>query len=156
MRAGYWHQPALGIVAPGCVYTLLTEDDFYAPRRLQRFIGRACNVPAPMRHLAGFALEAEHRARPITRLHQLKQAQLRIAAPGYDFSAAAIEHAAYLFAAAAARIERQQAHAAAEQRALASCATRRIAHEIAGKGLPAGAAANLAMMRQLLSTAAAA
>lgn len=84
----YWHHTPIGMPIPGCVAALLDDDYYFAPNRWKRFEHRAFQLPKRHWHLIGFALEAEHRRRPITRLYLLRDALNRMRQPGYDLGPA--------------------------------------------------------------------
>lgn len=143
---GYWRYDAIGIPVPGFAAALLDEDDFFAPKRWRHYFN--CVRQRSKRGLlivAPFALEVEHRRRPITRLRQLRKTLHRICQPGYDLGPAReLEEA---FSAALEAIRSQRAgHSPAPELS----AERNFEKALAEKQLPVGPTANLAIMRATL------
>ena len=145
VACGYWRCNAIGMPVPGFVAVLLDEDSDLARGRWKRFYHRLFQRPPGDGAFLPFALEAAHRQRPITRLYQLRQTLNKIRQPGYDLvPARAIEMA---YSAAREMINRHPSVGCP----LASPTKAPLAKVLAAKPLPAGAAANLALMRATLS-----
>ena len=141
----YWRFNSIGMPVPGFAAALLDDDNYFAPRRWRKFHDRLFQRPKCDWTYLSFALEAEHRQRPITRLYQLRQTLIRIRQPGYDLGPAREIEAAYV-AACGAVFHREPTQCMRP-------AVLQLEQAIVAKKLPNGPAANLVLMRAVLKMA---
>lgn len=150
-RPGYWTFEPAGIAVPGFIRALFAGNPTLEERCWQRYRARCRAFELGQWSLIPFALEAQHQAAPITSLAAVGAALDRIGQDGHDFGPAIAMAQALDATTAHSDSERRAAADAARRRAQAVSCEDRLARELAAKHLPAGLAANMALIREMLN-----